>query len=1293
MRKRVLAMLLAAAMVAGMVTVATPAASAATQSNDYISFEYNYDSLAGNWNTITVNVQDDKGNQLGNPIIINDFYSAVVASVAIKSLKPEYEILSVEGSGRASISGLSYSPTNGFSFGLYSYWTLGGDNSGTVTVTLCEPHENPTVDSTIQGQGYSRTYRVYDDQLLKMLHSVGVDVTADTEIEGVRPIWVNSFAGDSLGADDINREEDYWNFTATSDNAYVAEVEPNNIRCLEITYDNGNGEETVYIYAKDLEYVIGTEVADYYSIELSDDSFHVVYFYNAEGAHTTHFTLYAVEFVEDGQALGEDMPDDPTYPDTYYQFVNWEQGSYDGTGAPFFSTTVVNDDLTVFARKVSSSGIAGTEIHVINTGDQLLNRVVELYNAANETDIAVSQIDRDSVTIRVNGKVDVNADDHTNEDYYNNGWESFLGEEYYLVHNYDLPEGLENLTNTHVGFDDISGIVVYFSITGIDEEQEICIPVGDMPGTVAKRQTDTDHIINLSINAAPEKPSKDDLENETDGLLKDNAVKVDCTNTVVSPSHEDGTYGLLANSYSIGEVYWSGTSENAAYYVDVTVQGGPYVTEYDKQFESSDPAVSHTLTGDTSKTITLKWNGTDWVVFSKTPVAFTVDCGANGYTLTYDGNAQGGTVSNLPTDTTRYPTSTTPVTLSTQKPSHTPVDVDTDGDGTADVQDVPVVFIGWTAETNKTNKIFSREDKATFDDSILIEEVTFNDTNITVYAAWGYDTNGNGTADVLEDTYTVTYTDGVEDDELFADQETTGLLSGDPTPAFTGSLDREGFVFTGWSDGTTTYTDDSLPAKVTGTVTYTAKWEIDEWVDASEDGDDTTTEDSEIGGDGIPDSQQALIQYAVAEGQSGYGSVEPDCQVVTLTEGGDNTFEISSTATAASGSGYAFDYWLAPGTDGARTYKAELTGTLAVTGGQEYTYTAYFAADSNGDGTADSHQVFIKFTVNDVSLGSVTTTEMTVNLVDENGDFQTTPITVENTATPKEGAHFVNWTLGDAVAGTDAALSYELSGYTAGQTYTFTANFARNSVPINPPVTDPDPDEPGDLNTEDHFSYLIGYEDGTIRPENDITRAEVATIFFRLLTDEAREEHWSTVNPFGDVDGDDWFNTAVSTMSEMGVVDGYEDGTFRPDQPITRAEFVTIATRFFDYAAQYEPGTFTDVEGDEWYADFIQAGADLGLIDGYEDGSCRPGENITRAEAAAIVNRVLNRRPHEDHLLDEDVMNAWPDNPEEAWYYAHIQEATNTHDYDWVLENGETVEEWTGKLPDPDWDNLEQGLG
>ena len=229
---------------------------------------------------------------------------------------------------------------------------------------------------------------------------------------------------------------------------------------------------------------------------------------------------------------------------------------------------------------------------------------------------------------------------------------------------------------------------------------------------------------------------------------------------------------------------------------------------------------------------------------------------------------------------------------------------------------------------------------------------------------------------------------------------------------------------------------------------------------------------------------------------------------------------------------------------------------------------------------------------------------------------------------------------------------------------------------------------PNWLNTDDHFAYIVGYEDGSVRPTANITRAEVATIFFRLLTDEARAEFWSSENDFTDVASDAWYNNAVSTLSGMGILGGYEDGSFRPNASITRAEFVAIATRFFEYSARYEGG-FTDVSYGDWYADCVQASADMGLVNGYEDGSFRPTANITRAEACAIVNRVLHRIPHEDHLLSESVMNVWPDNPKSAWYYADMQEATNSHDYDWTRESGSVVEDWTDKLPERDWSALE----
>ena len=242
------------------------------------------------------------------------------------------------------------------------------------------------------------------------------------------------------------------------------------------------------------------------------------------------------------------------------------------------------------------------------------------------------------------------------------------------------------------------------------------------------------------------------------------------------------------------------------------------------------------------------------------------------------------------------------------------------------------------------------------------------------------------------------------------------------------------------------------------------------------------------------------------------------------------------------------------------------------------------------------------------------------------------------------------------------------------------------------PDTPDEPDVPGvdlpdDLNTVDHFSYVVGYEDGTVMPQKQITRAEVATIFYRLLKDDVREDYDTTRNNFSDVTSDSWYNQTVSTLASMGIVKGYEDGTFRPNAPITRAEFAAIATRFFEETgATYEPGTFTDVTGSEWFAGAIMDAVNLGLIGGYEDGTVRPNNNITRAEACAIVNRTLGRVPDADHLLPEDEMTTWPDNPSSAWFYADMQEATNGHEYEWITEDGNKVENWTDLL-DKDWND------
>ena len=224
------------------------------------------------------------------------------------------------------------------------------------------------------------------------------------------------------------------------------------------------------------------------------------------------------------------------------------------------------------------------------------------------------------------------------------------------------------------------------------------------------------------------------------------------------------------------------------------------------------------------------------------------------------------------------------------------------------------------------------------------------------------------------------------------------------------------------------------------------------------------------------------------------------------------------------------------------------------------------------------------------------------------------------------------------------------------------------------------------LNTNDHYSYLIGYSDGTVRPNGKITRAEVATIFFRLLDDDTRAKYWSSENNFSDVSADKWYNNAVSTLSNMGVIGGYADGTFRPDAPISRAEFAKIAVSFTQNNGSAMYNYFTDVKTTDWFAPYVTAAKDAGLIEGYSDGSFKPESKITRAEACAIVNRTLGRKPSKAHMKISDRID-WPDVQTTDWFYEAIMEATNSH----TCTMGDRVETWTGKLPQRDWATLETG--
>lgn len=235
-------------------------------------------------------------------------------------------------------------------------------------------------------------------------------------------------------------------------------------------------------------------------------------------------------------------------------------------------------------------------------------------------------------------------------------------------------------------------------------------------------------------------------------------------------------------------------------------------------------------------------------------------------------------------------------------------------------------------------------------------------------------------------------------------------------------------------------------------------------------------------------------------------------------------------------------------------------------------------------------------------------------------------------------------------------------------------------------------DKTPDLDKGDHSAYIIGYTDGTVRPYRNITRAEVATIFFRLLTEESRQAHWASTNAYTDVQDSDWCNNAISTLTNMGILKGYSDGTFRPGEPVTRAQFAVIAARFCSQAVE-GTASFSDVPADYWAAKEIVKAEQLGWIKGYSDGTFRPGKNITRAETMTLVNRVLERVVDQDGI-HPDVMN-WSDNPNTGkWPYYEVQEATNSHEYmrtDRYPEGQSfSYEKWTQMKENRDWAALEK---
>ena len=324
--------------------------------------------------------------------------------------------------------------------------------------------------------------------------------------------------------------------------------------------------------------------------------------------------------------------------------------------------------------------------------------------------------------------------------------------------------------------------------------------------------------------------------------------------------------------------------------------------------------------------------------------------------------------------------------------------------------------------------------------------------------------------------------------------------------------------------------------------------------------------------------------------------------------------------------------------------------------------------------------VTLNYASSDESLGTVSKASETIGAV--NGK------PAGSTAQPKSGARFDGWYSADGtLLSTDLTFVPTREAGTVWQGTTYYAHFSAKRSPSTP-STPAKPDEtkptltpiPEMLNGKDHYAYLLGYEDGTVRPNGSISRAETATIFFRLLNADIRDGNLTAENTFTDVVDGQWCNKSVSTMAKLGIVKGRTAEIFDPYAPITRAEFAVICARF-DTKQTNGNNNFSDISG-HWAEAEIKRAAALGWIAGYADGTFRPNDYITRAQAVTMINRVLCRMPQsEDDLLANQI--AWPDNPKTFWGYLAIQEATNSHEYERKADG--VHETQTAKRENRDW--------
>lgn len=683
----------------------------------------------------------------------------------------------------------------------------------------------------------------------------------------------------------------------------------------------------------------------------------------------------------------------------------------------------------------------------------------------------------------------------------------------------------------------------------------------------------------------------------------------------------------------------------------------------------------------------------------------------NEYTLTYDAN--GG--EDPPAAETGLISGKT-YKLSSTEPTHE--------DRTWNEQIVEVLFVGWTMDTNAVNKIYSIEDTAP--DTITRVIIT---GNTTVYAVWGYDADGDGQPDVTENTkYTITaaWDDNQGDVTAVYDAPEQTSATNKVWKVAAGSNltvniePAEKMAVDTITVDDTTYTNNGTP----NVLPDGNKWTSYTFSNVAANHTIAITFAEDADGDGVPDKYQG--EYTVtAQAKDGNGSITPPVSIVSAGE--DVEFTITAKAN------YALDYITVNGdvvyANNDASNKFAGTWTLKDVR-EDCTVEAFFGADNDKDGIPDNPSYYT-MTISAGTGGSIAPSgtvfvksgEGLSLTITPNTDYYISDVVVDGSSVGAVGSYTLSNVQGnhtiaayfakdssDPGTRDDYTLHYVTNGGKHLSSETKSSSWTKDYEDLPTPVrdgysfegwywdlrlTEPvtgdvkvdkttvtlyakwsndnyGPDDTGVsswLETDEHNAFLSGYPDGSFQADKNMTRAEVAQMFYSLLLDKDVK----ITKSFSDVPADAWYAKAVNTLSSLGMLGGYPDGTFRPDAPITRAEFAAIALAF-----AYDPASascsYTDVSTSAWYYTYVAQATTYGWIGGYPDGSFRPNNSITRAEVAVIVNNMLGRDADESYIdRNADELVSFVDLSKTHWAYYTIMEATNSHDYT-SASSGET---WT----------------